>query len=145
MGATESVIVRTQDLRSILAVKTFHYHRRVDVNAPLFISYSRKDYYFAESLAFHLLKSGVSVWFDAKDLSPGEFWKRDLETALDRASCLILVASAHSLKSPHVRSEWERARTQRKRIVIVGPQHFSFVVSRGTSGRSESKLKSRRL
>jgi TIR domain len=91
----------------------------VDVSTPLFISYSRKDYYFAESLAFHLSRAGVPVWFDARDLSPGGFWQRDLDAALDRASCLLLLASADSLNSPHVRHEWERSRAQRKRIVIL--------------------------
>jgi hypothetical protein len=50
--------------------------------APLFISYSRKDYYFAESLAFHLLKRGVPAWLDVKDLSPGGFWERDLQAGM---------------------------------------------------------------
>lgn len=86
---------------------------------PLFISYSRKDYYFAESLAFHLLRRGVRAWLDVKDLTPGGFWERDLEAALDAASCVVLVASRESVKSPNVRKEWERARSQGKRMVIV--------------------------
>lgn len=86
---------------------------------PLFISYSRKDYYFAESLAFHLLRRGVAAWLDVKDLTPGGFWERDLEAALDAAECFVLVASPESVKSPHVRKEWERAKVQGKRIVIV--------------------------
>ncbi|MGH9696048.1 MAG: toll/interleukin-1 receptor domain-containing protein, partial [Bryobacteraceae bacterium] len=87
--------------------------------ASLFISYSRKDYYFAESLAFHLLQCGVPVWLDVKDLRPGGLWERDLEAALDASSCFLLVASPESLKSSHVRSEWQRAKAQQKRIVIV--------------------------
>src|SRR5690242_3857767 len=86
---------------------------------PLFISYSRKDYYFAESLAFHLLRRGVAAWLDVKDLTAGGFWERDLEAALDAAVCFALVASPESVKSPHVRKEWERAKAQGKRIVIV--------------------------
>ena len=87
--------------------------------APLFISYSRKDYYFAESLAFHLLRRGVPAWLDVKDLSPGGFWESDLEAALDAAACFVLVASPESVKSPNVRKEWERAKEQGKRIVVV--------------------------
>ena len=41
---------------------------------PVFISYSRKGFYFAESLAFHLQHSSVLVWLDAKDLEPGADW-----------------------------------------------------------------------
>ena len=40
---------------------------------PLFISYSRKDCYFAESLAYHLCKREIPVRLDAKDLKPGVF------------------------------------------------------------------------
>ena len=32
----------------------------------VFISYSREDYYFVESLAFHLERHGVETWLDAK-------------------------------------------------------------------------------
>jgi hypothetical protein len=42
------------------------------VEAPSFLSYSRKDYYFAESLAFHLMRQGVPVWLDVRDLEPGK-------------------------------------------------------------------------
>src|SRR5271165_5152703 len=91
----------------------------MDSNAPLFLSYSRKDYYFAESVAFHLIKRGVPSWLDVKDLTPGEYWERDLQAALDRAPCVVLIASPESLKSPHVRTEIERARAQGKRIVAA--------------------------
>ena len=53
---------------------------------PLFISYSRKDYYFAESLAYHLRKREIPVWLDAKDLKPGVDWARDLEGGGKRKS-----------------------------------------------------------
>ncbi len=87
--------------------------------SPVFISYSRRDYYFAESLALHLLKDGVPAWLDVKDLNPGVFWERDLFGALDRACCVVIIASADSMKSPNVRQEMERAISQKKRIIIA--------------------------
>ena len=66
-----------------------------------------------------MLRRGVAAWLDVKDLTPGGFWERDLEAALDAAVCFVLVASPESVKSLHVRKEWERARAQGKRIVIV--------------------------
>ncbi len=86
---------------------------------PVFISYSRRDYYFAESLALHLLKDGIPAWLDVKDLNPGVFWERDLFTALDKACCVVIIASADSMRSPNVRQEMERAITQKKRIIIA--------------------------
>ena len=85
----------------------------------IFISYSRKDYYFAESLTFQLIKHGVEVWLDSKDLEPSTAWSEVIEAAIDAASCLILVVSPDSLKSAIVRREWQRARSQGKRIIAV--------------------------
>jgi hypothetical protein len=87
--------------------------------SPVFISYSRRDYYFAESLALHLLKDGIPAWLDVKDLNPGVFWERDLFASLDKSCCVIIVASADSMKSPNVRLEMDRAISQKKRIIIV--------------------------
>jgi TIR domain len=86
---------------------------------PVFISYSRRDYYFAESLARHLSARGLAVWFDVKDLTPGRSWEQDLDAALDRAPAMVLVASPKSWERPNVRKEWERARKQGKRIILA--------------------------
>ena len=85
----------------------------------VFISYSRKDYYFAESLAFHLLQRDIGAWLDAKDLSPGVDWLEGIEAAIDAASCLLLVVSPASLHSETVRREFQRAQRQGKRIIAV--------------------------
>src|ERR1043165_8834336 len=87
--------------------------------APVFVSYSRRDYYFAESLAFHLEARGVPAWLDVKDLQPGADWNSSLEPGPDAAPVFLLVASPHSLTSANVRSEWMRARAAGKRIVVV--------------------------
>jgi hypothetical protein len=86
---------------------------------PVFISYSRKDYYFAESLAFHLLKRNVPVWLDVKDLKPGVDWERDLEAAVAAASSVILVGSSGAFKSMNVRTEWQLAIKLGKRIIVA--------------------------
>jgi hypothetical protein len=36
-----------------------------------FLSYSRSQYYFAESLVLRLRSSGVSIWFDVQQLELG--------------------------------------------------------------------------
>jgi TIR domain len=86
---------------------------------PVFISYSRKDYYFAESLAFHLLKRNIPVWLDVKDLKAGADWERDLETAVGAASSVILVGSPGAFKSANVSNEWQRAVKLGKRIIVA--------------------------
>ena len=86
----------------------------------VFISYSRKDYYFAESLTFALIQKDVAAWLDVKDLRPGVDWEQRLESAIDTASHLVLVASPDSLCSPHVASEWKRALTRGIPVVVAG-------------------------
>jgi hypothetical protein len=86
---------------------------------PVFISYARKDYYFAESLAFRLHHHQVPVWLDAKDLVPGIDWQQQLESALDNASCVLVVVSSDSIRRPAVRMEWERAIQSGSRIIVV--------------------------
>jgi hypothetical protein len=88
-------------------------------DGPVFISYSRKDFYFAESLAFHLQLHEVPVWLDAKDLEPGADWQEQLESALDHATCVLVVISGDSVVRPAVHMEWERARKNGKRIIVV--------------------------
>ncbi len=88
-------------------------------NTPVFISYSRKEYYFAESLAFHLMKRDVPAWLDVKDLMPGVDWERDLEAALAACCCVVLVTSSNAFHSANVRGEWQRAVKLGKRIIVA--------------------------
>jgi len=88
-------------------------------DSPVFLSYSRRDYYFAESLALHLLKEGVPAWMDVKNLNPGVFWERNLFASLEAANCVIFVASPDSLKSPNCRQERDRAVSLGKRIIVA--------------------------
>lgn len=85
----------------------------------VFLSYSRKDYYFAESLAFHLERAGVPVWLDATHLTPGSDWAQSIDAALAGAGCVILVVSPDSVRSAQVRAEWQRARRNGQRIVLA--------------------------
>ena len=88
-------------------------------DSPVFLSYSRRDYYFAESLALHLLKAGVPAWMDVKNLSPGVFWERNLFASLEAANCVVFVASPDSLKSPNCQQERDRAVSLGKRVIVA--------------------------
>lgn len=84
-----------------------------------FLSYSRQQYYFAESLALALQNKGIALWFDVQQLEPGSDWKADIEDGLTRSEMVLLLASRASLASPYVEREWRHA-LERRRIVIVG-------------------------
>jgi hypothetical protein len=92
---------------------------QISVTPHLFISYSRKDYYFAESLCNHLIRKGRAVWLDVKDLRPGGAWNTDIAAAVDTASAVLVVASTRTVDSPDVKEEIERAAARNKRIVVV--------------------------
>ncbi len=89
--------------------------------ASVFISYSRKDYYFAESLTFALIRRDVAAWLDVKDLRPGVDWEQRLESAIDMASCLVVIVSPDSLRSAHVAAEWKRALARGISVIVA---HF---------------------
>jgi hypothetical protein len=85
----------------------------------VFISYSRKDFYFAESLAFHLGREGVATWLDANHLAPGGDWAAEIDHALDEAETVVLVLTPDSVRSEYVRREWQRALAQGDRLILA--------------------------
>lgn len=92
----------------------------------VFISYSRKDYYFAESLTFALIQKDVAAWLDVKDLRPGVDWEQRLESAIDTASHLVLVASPDSLRSSNVAVEWKRALARGIPVIVARRRGSKF-------------------
>jgi hypothetical protein len=80
------------------------------LSKQVFISYSRREFHFAESLALLLQARGVNAWFDSQRLEPGSDWDRAIMDALHGSAALVLVASRASLASPHVEAEWKAAK-----------------------------------
>ena len=90
----------------------------------VFLSYSRRDFAFAEALAATFERQGgVEPWFDAQRLDPGTDWGATIEAAIDRTDVLVLVASKTALESSYVTDEWRRALAAGKtvHVCLVGP------------------------
>src|SRR5579872_3416655 len=87
-------------------------------HAKLFLSYSRQELYFAESLV-NELSSDFDVWFDIQRLRPGIDWGAEIRHGLDDCDALVLVASETALHSPYVADEWERVLFERKMPVYI--------------------------
>lgn len=85
----------------------------------VFISYSRKQFYFTESLVLHLRKRGMKTWFDMQCLKPGSNWELSLREGYNTCAGLILVASQASLASDYVQKEWEEVYKVGKPIYVV--------------------------
>ena len=84
-----------------------------------FISYSRRQLYFAESVALALQRAGVKVWFDLQKLSPGTDWSSALKDGYENCERLVLIASRSALESPYVKMEWESALEQGREVIVV--------------------------
>ncbi len=85
----------------------------------IFLSYSRREFYFAESLALNLQKKSIPLWFDVWALAPGIEWEIDIKNGLDTCDALVLIASSASLASPYVQREWKHALRNRKPVYIA--------------------------
>jgi hypothetical protein len=85
----------------------------------LFISYSRRQLYFAEALALHLQAGGQDVWFDLQQLHVGSAWADGLQSGVGDATRLLLVVSKAALESPWTRAEWEGMAAKGAELVLV--------------------------
>lgn len=87
-------------------------HTCVDTADPIsthavnhvFISYASEDRAAAARLADVLARQGFRVWWDRR-LVPGQAYDHAIETALDAASCVVVLWSRHAVASEWVRNE----------------------------------------
>lgn len=85
----------------------------------VFISYSRKDSDFAESLLEVLRTYGFAPFLDKHDIAPGEPWEERLSRLILAADAVVFVLSSDSVCSE--RCSWEIEETERrgKRLIPV--------------------------
>ncbi len=84
-----------------------------------FLSYSRRQLYFAESLALHLQKENLNIWFDLQQLQAGTVWSDSLKDGINEAKTLILIVSKASLASKYVEVEWKGVAAEGGQLVLV--------------------------
>lgn len=85
----------------------------------LFLSYSRQEFYFADSTAISLQQAGHDIWFDVQRLSPGLNWKESINQGLAECEGVLLIASRSSITSEYVRVEWEAALNKGKPLYVL--------------------------
>ena len=61
----------------------------------VFLSYSRKDHYFAELAGIKLAEAGISLWRDQGQLRAGDDWRGGIEKGISE-SIAVLVAMRDS-------------------------------------------------
>jgi hypothetical protein len=85
----------------------------------VFLSYSSASQPWVRKFTDALTASGVSAWFDAHEILPGERWQAQIEKALRQSRVLILVLSPESVQRPWTFFELGAALADGKRIVPV--------------------------
>lgn len=85
--------------------------------SDVFISYSRKDAPFVESLNKALQKAGKKVWIDWKDIPYSSKWWDEISGAIEGASTFICVLSPDYFNSATCKEEALLAEKLNKRII----------------------------
>lgn len=71
----------------------------------VFISYSRKDAAFAETLRERVREAGFEIWMDSI-LPAGSDWRQEIDQSIRQAFALLVVVSPDSRTSEYVTYEW---------------------------------------
>jgi hypothetical protein len=87
--------------------------------SDIFISYSRQDSHFAESLIIALVNYGWSVWTDKSAISEGRPYDEQTEHAIGEATVTLVVWSQASVKSRWVRAEAAYALDRNKLVPLI--------------------------
>lgn len=78
-----------------------------ETGAHVFISYSRRDESVVRRLVDRLAAGGIRVWRDVAEISPGQNWQSEIESAVTSAGAFIWVSSANSASSAWMTRELE--------------------------------------
>lgn len=109
------------EIKKRLAIKKEEYEKKmfdlVPTGMDFFISYSRRDLDWAETMYQALTKMGYKVWFDKKNITVGADWAPEIRKGIRTAKHVIILISENvALESEeyHVyRDEWEIALSNR--------------------------------
>jgi hypothetical protein len=85
----------------------------------LFLSYSRKDQFFAELAEIKLEEFKIELWHDQGQLRAGDDWRAGIELGIDRSLAVLIALSENSVASSYVTFEWAYALGRRKVIIPV--------------------------
>jgi len=90
-----------------------------DGTPDVFISYASQDTATADAIVEFLERHGLRCWVAPRDVVPGSLYADEIVGAINEARVVVLVLSEHSVKSPHVGKEIERASSKRRRIIAL--------------------------
>lgn len=89
------------------------------VRNDVFISYSRKDKAFVETLAAAFQQHDRDPWIDWDDIRKGEEWWQAIQRGIEAADTFVFVISPDSIASSVCRDEVEHAAKNNKRFLPI--------------------------
>lgn len=89
------------------------------MTSHIFISYSRHEITFVDSLSRAMEERGLRPWLDFRNMVPGRPWKEQIDEAIDAASTFLLIVSKDSMQSEAVAEEWQRALDNGCRVILL--------------------------
>jgi hypothetical protein len=91
-----------------------------------FLSYSRHSPALAERLFHDLEARGINCWRDVNDLRGGVLWEREIASAIDSSTHVLILITRESLQSQHVADEIAYAREKGKIIIPLLEQQVEL-------------------
>jgi len=88
----------------------------------VFISYSSKDDDLAGRIASYLERAGLDVWYDKREIMPGDNWADKIAQGLRESDAMVVLLSEGALNSEFIRRDIDFALSQkpfRRRVVPV--------------------------
>ena len=86
--------------------------------ASVFLSYDHEDAALAGRIASALENAGHAVWWD-RHIAGGAEYNSEIESAVERASAVVVLWSERSVRSPWVRDEAAEGRDQGKLVPVT--------------------------
>ena len=83
----------------------------------VFLSYSTKDYFFAELAEIKLAAAEIQLWRDQGQLRAGTDWRQGIERGISDSLAVIVALSPNSVESSYVTYEWAYAMGKGKPII----------------------------
>ena len=75
----------------------------------VFISHAHSDEQFAQKVTVILEQAGLEVWDVTREVMPGDNWAAIMSQALRESQAMVVLLTAHAMRSKWVRSEIEYA------------------------------------
>jgi hypothetical protein len=85
----------------------------------VFLSYSSRDYFFAEMLAIKLKEANYGIWRDQGSIRAGDDWRQTIEEGIRESFAIVVALSDASASSAFVTFEWAYAMGMEKPVIPI--------------------------